>query len=145
MYSVFNLAAKNGNLKLMYILLDKSKNLNIVDNRGNTPLHVAAKAGNWEIVQLLITKGFKLIIANNKGYTALHFTAECPHNTTTCKKLVEVFCMTEENLNSRTQQGETALSLNLRKGNLEIFKLLLEIGADETLVYSNGLTLLHIC
>src|SRR5579863_9255376 len=48
----------------------------VIDNKGNTPLHIACKKNNPTIVELLIENIRSLDTQNNKGQTPLHIACE---------------------------------------------------------------------
>lgn len=52
-------------------LIDAGANINIKDDKGQTPLHKACISENQEMVKLLIQKGADLEIKDNDGDTAL--------------------------------------------------------------------------
>jgi ankyrin repeat protein len=70
------------------LLLDKRTDVNIVDNFGNTPLHLIAKqklkVASEDIINkykhciwlLMNQNGINLKIFNRKGYTAVHFRGD---------------------------------------------------------------------
>lgn len=61
--------AANGKTENVRILLAKKANPNIVDPKGDTPLHWAA--GNVQIVKMLVRAGAKVNCANRDGETPL--------------------------------------------------------------------------
>jgi ankyrin repeat protein len=70
-----HLAAQEGNINKVQILLDQGVSINIADKNGNTPLHIAACNNDIEIAEVLITKGANINIRNHEGSTPLHLTA----------------------------------------------------------------------
>lgn len=61
---------------LLKVLVQKKADLNVVDGKGNTALHVAANAGQFDNVLLLIESGARLDIRNKDGKTALELVTE---------------------------------------------------------------------
>ena len=73
------------------------RNVDVADNRGQTPLHYAIRAGNKKVAHFLInalvsngdfesdTEGFKRILPN--GMTYLHYTAQFADALSTCHLL----------------------------------------------------------
>lgn len=63
-------ASKAGNMGFVFLLLQYRPTLvHIIDQDGNTPLHVAAMTGNIAILTLLYEVGAKLNCFNNIGLT----------------------------------------------------------------------------
>jgi ankyrin repeat protein len=60
------LAAKNGNLQLMLMVLLHGGNLHFSTLQGDTPLHFAAASGNESLVELLIQKGMRVVQKRRK-------------------------------------------------------------------------------
>jgi len=68
-YTALSFAIMKGHIKIVELLIDNGANVNTVDNKGNTVLHLAST--NGQIVQLLIDKGADVNAKNNNGETAL--------------------------------------------------------------------------
>ena len=65
------MAARNGHLGVMRVLLDKGANINVQSARGETALMRAASSSDVEMVKLLLSRGAKPNIETNDGLTAL--------------------------------------------------------------------------
>lgn len=82
--SIFHMAAKNGSLDSLKILVDGvtfTEELLKKDYTGNTPLHYAAKKGNVAMLEYFITEGgtsvrMMLDIMNDFGYTVRESVVE---------------------------------------------------------------------
>ena len=55
--TAFHWAAKLGDLKMLKILINKGKNLNIKDYKGRTPIFFASSNNNFDCVKLLVENG----------------------------------------------------------------------------------------
>ena len=55
--TAFHWAAKLGDLKMLKILINKGKNLNIKDYKGRTPIFFASSNNNFDCVTLLVENG----------------------------------------------------------------------------------------
>lgn len=75
--TLFQWAAKNGNIDLMHKLWKLNIDPNIVDNSGgSTALHLAAKHNNTDIVAFLLEiPGIKVNVKERDGYHAIHYAA----------------------------------------------------------------------
>lgn len=72
--SVLHLAAINGNLRIIRLLLAAGANVNVQDSDGRTPMMKAVECGHTDVLQLLLeTAGADVDLADReKGNTALH-------------------------------------------------------------------------
>lgn len=62
------------------MLLARGADVNIQNNRGQTPLHIAAQRGDMSIVRLLLTSKFINVDAQDCwGATPLHLASENGH------------------------------------------------------------------
>ncbi len=103
---------KYGYIKILNLLLHFNKiNIGIslidmVDKKGNIPLHYAINTKNIDVVKLLLKAGSDVNIVNNKGYNALH-TAILTKSIKICKLILSTMI----DINARINTGETALHL----------------------------------
>lgn len=72
------LATRQGNDKIIKILVENGADVNKSDKHGNTPLHLSTKAGNLKGVKLLIKYGAN-INAIHIGWTALIYSVYNRH------------------------------------------------------------------
>jgi len=128
---------------LRNLLLEPNVDVNDRTSLGQTPLHLAAKNGHVEPTRLLLIRGADLNMLDNRGCSPLHLAADCPVSDADRKQAIELLSMMGADINARTKEGETALSLSLNSSNLDIFKQLLEKGADYKTVNLKHWTLLH--
>ncbi|TDH08513.1 hypothetical protein EPR50_G00098670 [Perca flavescens] len=63
-------AAREGFIDSVRVLVNHGADLNIVDNKGNLPLHLAAREGHLNVVQLLIGLTANPQTPNGEGLTA---------------------------------------------------------------------------
>ena len=70
------IASRDGNVKVVRSLLEKSTEVNEKDNIGYTPLHYAAYHGHAEIVRLLLKRGADPKLRDKKGQTPLALATE---------------------------------------------------------------------
>ncbi|XP_026666668.1 serine/threonine-protein phosphatase 6 regulatory ankyrin repeat subunit C-like [Ceratina calcarata] len=111
---------------IVQILADKSADVNLKTNRGETPLHIAAREGLQEIFRLLIKRGAYVDAEEDKyGLTAVHVAVQEGHNN-----IVQILIDQGANVNLKTKRGETPLHIAAREGLQEICRLLIKRGAD---------------
>uniref|UniRef100_A0A7N8YAA0 NF-kappa-B inhibitor alpha n=1 Tax=Mastacembelus armatus TaxID=205130 RepID=A0A7N8YAA0_9TELE len=118
----------------------------LVDNRGDTPLHIACRHGN-----LLC---FSVITQNCQKEHLHKMMAACNYHGQNCLHLASVhgFLSLVENMvelgadiNAKEQHnGRSALHLAVDQQNLSLVKLLLKKGADPNLLSSGGHTPYHL-
>lgn len=101
------------------------KNLNAMNDDGNTPLHIAAQEGYSEWVKYLLEHGANPGITNKAGNTPLHLAARTG-NAESVKLLFVTSDPAKTNL-----AGETALLLAVRSGNIETYNFLAGKGVSQ--------------
>ena len=65
-----HIAAQNGHLDIVKLLVKSRAALNQGNKNGNTPLHMAIGYNFYEVAKFLISSGANLSIKNNAGYAA---------------------------------------------------------------------------
>ncbi|KAF5278806.1 hypothetical protein FQR65_LT03493 [Abscondita terminalis] len=66
-------------LKVIEVLVAHGANVNLTDDRQQTPLHAAASSGNIDAVKFLISKGVGVNAKDNAKQTPLHIAAQQKH------------------------------------------------------------------
>ncbi len=85
-FSALMIAARNGDLSLLELLLKHQANVNQHANSNGmmaTPLILAAAHNQTEVIKKLYSAGAKLDVTDVMGNTALHWTLGAPNNSTT--------------------------------------------------------------
>ncbi|MFQ6625224.1 hypothetical protein Gotur_005346 [Gossypium turneri] len=143
-FDAFHIAAKQGDLEILKLLLGVHPELAMtVDLSNTTALHTAATQGHIEIVNFLLEAGSGLAtIARSNGKTALHSAARNGH-----LEVVKALLASEPGIAPRTdKKGQTALHMAVKGQNLVVVEEL--IGVDPSLminmVDTKGNTALHI-
>jgi len=110
------------NPRSVELLVSKGVDVNARTKRGDTALANAANGGNFESVKLLLEKGADVNAANYRGYTPLMHAAYCDDVSA---ELIRLLLAKGANINA-TGEGETAMTLALKRGETEISRLLRE-------------------
>lgn len=106
--------------------------LNVTSKRGETPLMLAAIAGQEGVVRLLVEHGAEV---NRSGWTALHYAATGGH-VAVARYLIEQNAFIDAESPNRT----TPLMMAARHDNIPLMKVLVELGADPSVVNEAGMS-----
>ncbi|XP_034687635.1 ankyrin repeat-containing protein At5g02620 [Vitis riparia] len=142
-YDAFHIAAKQGDLEVLKILMEALPGLSLTEDVSNTTaLHTAANQGYIEVVNLLLESGSGVAaIAKSNGKTALHSAARKGH-----LEVIKALLEKEPGVATRIdKKGQTALHMAVKGQNLEVVEELMK--ADPSLVNmvdTKGNTALHI-
>ncbi|KAK9734878.1 hypothetical protein RND81_04G169100 [Saponaria officinalis] len=142
-YDAFHIAAKQGDLEILKVLMDVHPDLSMTyDTSNTTALQTAATQGHTEVVDFLLESGSGIAtIARSNGKTALHAAARNGH-VAVVKALLEK----EPGITTRTdKKGQTALHMAVKGQNLEVVEELIK--SDPSLINmvdTKGNTALHI-
>lgn len=143
--SPLHYAARQGEDKLIEYLLDNGAEINARDNRGRSPLSYASYR---EIAaKVFIDRGAKLDSVDDEGNTALHILEDGGWNRLCLVEFIGLLPNSYD-FNVPNNQGYTVLHKILEnyvaryRSSIDllpmILKLLLEKGADFSLVFPNG-------
>lgn len=120
--------------------LAKKKEIDTLDEKGDTPLVNAIKENNLALVIELIKQGANIEKANKGGFRPLHIAARDNY-----PEIAKFLCKNNIQIDATCQNSEvTALHLAAWRGNLDIVKLLLENGADINKKNKDGNTALFM-
>ncbi len=101
------------------VLLADGADINVADQKGNTPLMVASKNGNPRIVGIILAHNPDVDVKNADGKTALMIAAE--HGQTL---VVEQLIEEGANFEAKNAEGFTPLEIARRNGHAEIVQIL---------------------
>nr|CDP29975.1 Putative protein of unknown function [Podospora anserina S mat+] len=133
-------AAREGQTTVVERLLQLGANSLIRDMGGWTALNEAAPAGFDAIVRILIEHNPSILTSRDPlGYSALDHTAG-QHHVSTVRLLLEMGI----DVNSKTNEGRTALFRAVKLGNRAVVDLLIKHGAVVSLTDRGGWSALHI-
>ena len=127
------MAAEEGNLPVVKVLLEAGALVNACDKDGRTPLFDAAQRGHLDVMQELLKRGADPNILRPKNLTVLMEAAQYGH-TELVKELI-VFVPTETGIkrvdvNAVNTRGESALTFCARYGHTKTVEALLDRGVD---------------
>jgi hypothetical protein len=138
--TVLHICALLGFIELAKLFVQSNADVNAVDFEGDTPLHVACYSGKLEFVQYILGSKADLNRKNKNGLTPLH--QACIHGKNSHLTIVQ-YLVTNRLLEIdtvETSSGDTPLHASARIGNVEIVKLLVQYGANTTIVNIAGNT-----
>ncbi|KAF8006344.1 hypothetical protein BT93_K0592 [Corymbia citriodora subsp. variegata] len=142
-YDAFHIAAKQGDLGVLRILIKKSHELSMTSDSSNTTaLHTAAAQGHFEVVNFLLEECGNLApIARNNGKTALHSAARNGH-----LEVVKALLGKEPGLATMCdKKGQTAVHMAVKGQSTDLVEELLILDPSLlNMVDTKGNTALHI-
>ncbi|KAK4164970.1 hypothetical protein QBC43DRAFT_378263 [Cladorrhinum sp. PSN259] len=125
------IACQKGNEAVARLLLDRGADITAKSNNGWTTLNSALNNGHIEMVKLLLDRGADTTVKNNDGWTPLSLASNKGH--------IEMLLLDRgADITVKSNNGWTPLSLALNNGHIEMVKLLLDRGADITLLLDRG-------
>ena len=115
----------------------------IVNNNGDTFLHIAIEMGNFELAQAALKVEMNFNVQNKQGDTVLHKAAKIPGS----KLAVDLLEKTDVDPSIKNPDGDTFLHVALKLGNYAAYEGMLEYlqtRMDLNSQNDEGNTLLHI-
>jgi ankyrin repeat protein len=136
-------AAYDGKPVVTALLLAAGARIDAVGPDLRTPLQLAVVRGSREVVALLLAKGADTEWRDSFGCTALHYAVEVR-----ARDLVKLLLGHGADVNAPTTRGSsigaTALMGSAHAGDLEIMKVLLDLGAQIEQADQHGFTALMV-
>ena len=129
------LAAGEGHLDMVTLLLDHNASLTLSSDGGYTPLLIAAYNQHTDVVAELIREGADVGDRRGDGESALMFAARAGN-----LNLVDLLARAGANLNASDTSGETPLMAAAENGYMPVIDSLLNAGVDVNVRSSGGIT-----
>lgn len=123
------IAAKSNHVELLNYFINSGWDINKTSPDLVTPLMVASYNGNIEVVNILLHSNADINSIDNKDRTSLLYAVSGNYSN-----IAEQLIIAGAYPNVQDIEGNTPLMISCQKGNVEIFKGLIEANAD----YSNG-------
>ncbi|EEQ31620.1 hypothetical protein McanMca71_006080 [Microsporum canis] len=171
-HNLLHIAARSGDVSLAEMLLKNGIDPNHRCRNGMTPLHMAAYTGAMPVLRALIRSGVSVNLADGKGRTALHCPRLCytnfvatlvdeygadteakdnngrtPLHYAIIKKMPDIFMdllNIGADINAQDRRLETPLMHAIRRRYIYSIGVLMQRGADFTLLNVNGLNAMEM-
>ena len=129
-------------LRVTQLLLEQGVDVNVLDEKHETPLHIASSVGHLENVQVLLDRGAKANAENINGQIPLHLVSQFQLEENS--NVTRLFLQLGMDVNTRdSKEQATPLHFASFCGHFEITLALLDHGADVDARNSDDQTPLH--
>ncbi|BBN16069.1 hypothetical protein MPTK1_7g03250 [Marchantia polymorpha subsp. ruderalis] len=132
-----HVAAQQGQLQILQVLLERGAQVNILNSSGQTPLMLACKSGRWSCIEPLLEAGANVLAFDyTRARTCLHYASRGGHTECVRRILAAAAQGPVANswgfvrfVNVRDGYGITPLHMASRQGHAGVLRLLLDSGA----------------
>ncbi|XP_078526030.1 CARD- and ANK-domain containing inflammasome adapter protein-like [Lissotriton helveticus] len=119
--TLLHVAAANGNVAAIELLIKKGAKIDAKDRNGRTPLHRASEMGHADAVRALLQAGANLYALDKEGQTPLHLAARNQH--------MDIMKIMLQEEGRQYQNGHHFLHMAVLKDESSLVSLLLQNGA----------------
>ena len=120
-------------------LIESGKDVNAPDSLGDYMLTVACQGLHASTVRLLLAAGADPNVRSDSGDTPLLCAIDTvQHNPAASMSIVEMLVTADADLERRGYMNKTPFLKACSRGNLDLVKLLVRLGADTTAVVDDG-------
>ena len=137
-WNVLHHASQGGNPVIIELMLSHVPSIDSRNNRGVTALMIAAANDKLQAVQYLLEKAADPSLQDYKGWNLLHHSSQGDNPF-----IIELMVRHVPSIDSRNNEGVTALMNAAGYGKLQAVQCLLDKGADPSLQNIKGWNLLH--
>jgi len=141
--AAIHIAAYNGNTAVVRLLCQEygvnvncntSETVEVLANKGKTPLEWAARKGHTEVIKVLLNNKADVNVSRpTDGVTPLYIAAQNGHT-----EVVKLLLANKVDVNASMNEGATPLYIAAQNGHTEVVKLLLANKADVNASRANG-------
>ncbi|XP_063706247.1 ankycorbin-like [Culicoides brevitarsis] len=129
--SALHYATTLGHADAVSILLDLGADPNRSDRKGRTPAHCGCNKGQLETIKILGSRKGNLWLRNARGDLPIHEACQSGR-----KELVQWLLEQKPiHVNTANNDGKTLLHIASSNDNVDLCKMLLDIGADANSIY----------
>ncbi|KAN0137681.1 Ankyrin repeat-containing domain protein [Lactarius tabidus] len=133
---------REGQQRIMCLLLDHGANVNMHDSRRNTALHFTASEGHLEVARMLLRLKADVNSQNDEGLTPLQRASQVRREGQ--QDIMRLLLDHGANVDMRDNSGNTALHFAVSEGHPDIMRLLLDCDANVNMRDISGNTALHV-
>lgn len=129
-------AARAGSIKITKLLMNSGSNVNARDHEGRGVLHAAFHSGSMKIMSLLLDHGAEINALDLWNVNVVFYSLDSLH-------LLNFLVDLGANINQRDLEGDTLLLQAIHENSIEKSQVLIDRGADYTVVNQYGQGVLH--
>ncbi|XP_048238695.1 ankyrin repeat domain-containing protein 17-like [Haliotis rufescens] len=138
--SILHVACEGGNVRVVkYVLEQNVTDINSRRRDGSTAAMLAVLRGHEDAFNLLVSKGADLTLFDDKGSTFVDLAIRGGHT-----EIVEYVLKHNSVDINRKHCGLTPVMLAAVNGKLDVFNLLVQKGADLSIMHADHETILHM-